>query len=140
MGTSPVGRRRSAYHLGIAMFAMLTAARSRPAFARRGVNEHRRGLAVAGSGGGGRPTTDALRFAGVLLVCALCACSTRREAKAPATNLMLVTIDTLRADRLGAGFSPTLDRLGNRGLRFTRARTVVPLTLPAHVSLMTGLL
>src|SRR5262245_37081129 len=47
---------------------------------------------------------------------------------------------TLRADRLGAGFTPTLDRLGNRGLRFTRARTVVPLTLPAHVSLMTGLL
>jgi arylsulfatase A-like enzyme/tetratricopeptide (TPR) repeat protein len=49
-----------------------------------------------------------------------------------------VTIDTMRADRLGHGFTPTLDRLASRGLRFTEARTVVPLTLPAHVSIMTG--
>jgi choline-sulfatase len=71
-------------------------------------------------------------------IATLVACSTARETKAPASNLLLVTIDTMRADRLGRGFTPTFDRLAARGLRFTEARTVVPLTLPAHVSIMTG--
>lgn len=58
-------------------------------------------------------------------------------------NVLLVTIDTLRADRVGAyggtaGLTPTLDRLARDGLRFDAARTHVPLTLPAHASLMTG--
>ncbi len=58
-------------------------------------------------------------------------------------NLLLITLDTLRADRLGsyghqAAQTPNLDRLAARGLRFTRAVTVMPLTLPAHASLMTG--
>ena len=58
-------------------------------------------------------------------------------------NLLLVTLDTLRADRLGsygyeAAQTPNLDRLAERGLRFSRAATVMPLTLPAHASLMTG--
>ncbi len=68
----------------------------------------------------------------------LVACSSARESKAPVSNLLLVTIDTMRADRLSRGFTPTLDRLAARGLRFSEARTVVPLTLPAHVSIMTG--
>ena len=54
------------------------------------------------------------------------------------TNLLLVTLDTFRADRLGHGFTPTLDALAARGLRFSQARSAVPLTLPAHVSIMTG--
>jgi arylsulfatase A-like enzyme/Flp pilus assembly protein TadD len=58
-------------------------------------------------------------------------------------NVLLVTIDTLRADRVGAygssaGLTPNLDRLASEGLRFDAARTHVPLTLPAHASLMTG--
>jgi arylsulfatase A-like enzyme len=58
-------------------------------------------------------------------------------------NLLLVTLDTLRADRLGsygyaAARTPHLDALAARGLRFTRATTVTPLTLPAHSSLLTG--
>jgi arylsulfatase A-like enzyme/predicted Zn-dependent protease len=58
-------------------------------------------------------------------------------------NLLLVTIDTLRADRLGCyghgeAQTPWIDGLARRGLRFTAATTVVPLTLPAHASLMTG--
>jgi arylsulfatase A-like enzyme/Flp pilus assembly protein TadD len=56
-----------------------------------------------------------------------------------ARNLVLVTIDTCRADRVGRGLTPTVDALAARGLSFTNARTVAPLTLPAHVSLMTGL-
>jgi arylsulfatase A-like enzyme len=59
-------------------------------------------------------------------------------------NLLLVTLDTTRADRLGAyGYAdaetPTLDRLAARGLRFADAVSPVPMTLPAHATLMTGL-
>lgn len=61
-----------------------------------------------------------------------------RPAPAPA-NILLVTLDTFRADRLGRGFTPALDRLAASGLHFSEARTVAPLTLPAHVSIMTGL-
>jgi arylsulfatase A-like enzyme/predicted Zn-dependent protease len=58
-------------------------------------------------------------------------------------NLLLVSIDTLRADRVGsyghtAAQTPRLDGLARRGLRFATAATVVPLTLPAHSSLFTG--
>jgi arylsulfatase A-like enzyme/tetratricopeptide (TPR) repeat protein len=54
-----------------------------------------------------------------------------------------VTIDTLRADHLGAyGYerieTPNIDRLARRGTLFARAFTPAPLTLPAHVSIMTG--
>ena len=58
-------------------------------------------------------------------------------------NLLLVSIDTLRADHLGcygyaAAQTPRLDALARSGLRFAQATTVMPLTLPAHSSLMTG--
>jgi len=58
-------------------------------------------------------------------------------------NLLLITIDTLRTDRLGAfgstrGLTPRLDRLGAEGLRLTRTYTSAPLTLPAHASLLTS--
>lgn len=64
-------------------------------------------------------------------------------------NLMLVTLDTTRADRIGAWArplgrpapdTPHLDALAARGARFERAVAVTPLTLPAHSTLMTGLL
>lgn len=60
-------------------------------------------------------------------------------------NLLLVTIDTLRADRVGAygsgrGLTPTLDALAARGIRFDRAYTQAPMTLPAHASILTGLI
>ncbi len=58
-------------------------------------------------------------------------------------NLLLVSLDTVRADHLGsyryaAARTPRIDALANAGLRFEHATTVVPLTLPAHSSLMTG--
>ncbi len=58
-------------------------------------------------------------------------------------NVVLVTLDTTRADRLGcygradAG-TPNLDRLAAGGVRFADAWSVVPITLPAHLSMMTG--
>jgi arylsulfatase A-like enzyme/Flp pilus assembly protein TadD len=59
-------------------------------------------------------------------------------------NVLLVTIDTLRRDRLGAygnttGLTPTLDRLASSGVRYTRALSHAPMTLPAHTSILTGL-
>ena len=71
-----------------------------------------------------------------------------RPADAPAGsgqahNLLLITLDTTRADHLGSygdpnAQTPYLDALAARGARFSRAATVTPLTLPAHASLMTG--
>jgi arylsulfatase A-like enzyme/Flp pilus assembly protein TadD len=59
------------------------------------------------------------------------------------SNVLLVTIDTLRQDRVGAyghgGLTPTLDRLAANGVRFAHAYTTAPLTLPAHASILTGL-
>lgn len=58
-------------------------------------------------------------------------------------SVLLISVDTLRADRLGSyGYAPAatpvIDRLAARGLRFAQATTVAPLTLPAHASLLTG--
>jgi choline-sulfatase len=55
-------------------------------------------------------------------------------------DIVLITIDTLRADRVGRGLTPAIDALAQRGVRFVNARATAPLTLPSHVSIMTGLL
>jgi arylsulfatase A-like enzyme/Tfp pilus assembly protein PilF len=67
----------------------------------------------------------------------------RTTAQEPA-SLLLVTLDTLRADRVGAwggppGLTPVLDALAARGLVFEEALASVPLTLPSHATLFTGL-
>ncbi len=59
-------------------------------------------------------------------------------------NLLLVTLDTTRADRIGcygyaAARTPHLDRLAAEGIRFERAYAPAPITLPAHASIFTGL-
>jgi arylsulfatase A-like enzyme/Flp pilus assembly protein TadD len=58
-------------------------------------------------------------------------------------NLLVVTLDTTRADRVGAYGSqdvetPALDRLAAEGALFEQAMAVAPLTLPAHASIFTG--
>lgn len=53
-------------------------------------------------------------------------------------SVVLLTLDTTRADALGPG-TPALSKLAARGTVWTRAVTPVPLTLPAHASLLTGL-
>jgi arylsulfatase A-like enzyme/Flp pilus assembly protein TadD len=67
----------------------------------------------------------------------------RGEAGKP--NLLLVTVDTVRADHLGCygdreAVTPALDRLAAEGIRFTAASSSVPLTLPSHATLLSGLL
>ncbi|HEX5138965.1 MAG TPA: sulfatase-like hydrolase/transferase [Planctomycetota bacterium] len=56
-------------------------------------------------------------------------------------NILLVTIDTLRADAVGKGKgTPAMEGFLSEATRFLGARTVAPLTLPAHASMFTGLL
>jgi arylsulfatase A-like enzyme len=59
-------------------------------------------------------------------------------------NVLLITLDTTRADHLGCyGYSeaktPVLDRLAQQGVLFERAYAPAPLTLPSHASMFTGL-
>jgi len=59
-------------------------------------------------------------------------------------NLLLISLDTLRADHLGCyGYqrptSPFLDRLASQGVLFEQAYATSPWTLPSHASLFTGL-
>jgi choline-sulfatase len=60
-------------------------------------------------------------------------------------SILLITIDTLRADHVGAygaknARTPNLDALAERGLLFEHAFTAVPLTLPSHSTILSGLL
>src|SRR5437899_9930103 len=66
-----------------------------------------------------------------------------RSGACASCNVILITIDTLRSDRVGAiggppGLTPNLDRLAGEGLRLTRTYTSAPLTLPSHTSIMTA--
>jgi arylsulfatase A-like enzyme/tetratricopeptide (TPR) repeat protein len=90
------------------------------------------------------------RMCGLLIVLTLLACAAacRRDvaptvARADRPNVLLVTIDTLRADRLGsyghrAADTPNLDGLARRGVRFETAIAPAPLTGPSHASILTG--
>ena len=88
-----------------------------------------------------------LAFAGLVLaplvgVATGCGGGEPVRPPAPAT-VVLVTIDTLRADRVGAwgrqdAGTPHLDRLAAEGARFARAQATAPLTLPSHSSILSG--
>ncbi|HEX6850495.1 MAG TPA: sulfatase-like hydrolase/transferase [Candidatus Polarisedimenticolaceae bacterium] len=84
-----------------------------------------------------------IRSSVLVVALAVAACGGERELRRPDANVLLVTLDTTRADRIGAwghatARTPTLDGLAREGLRFSRAYSSVPLTLPAHAALMTG--
>lgn len=71
---------------------------------------------VAGACGGAKPTTSEM-------------------AKKP---IVLITIDTLRADHVNPNVAPALDRLARESIAFDQGISVGPLTLPGHASLLTG--
>jgi arylsulfatase A-like enzyme/Tfp pilus assembly protein PilF len=82
----------------------------------------------------------------LLAVCAGFFASARARPsarRAPGLNVLLVTIDTLRADALGsygnrAAATPVLDRLAAAGVRFERARAHNVVTLPSHANILSG--
>ncbi len=53
-------------------------------------------------------------------------------------NVLVIAVDSLRADLLDTPATPRISALAARGLRFTRAYSVMPRTFPAWVSLLTG--
>jgi choline-sulfatase len=66
-----------------------------------------------------------------------------RLKKTKATNFLLITVDSLRPDRLGAfgsawGRTPNLDRLAEKGASFRNCYAPTPLSLPSHCTLFTG--
>jgi arylsulfatase A-like enzyme len=69
--------------------------------------------------------------------------STPTTAARSDLNLLVVTLDTTRADVIGTyggrAITPTIDQLAATGVVFDQASTVAPLTLPAHSSLFTAL-
>ncbi len=85
----------------------------------------------------------AVLAAGAFLLIRLRPASFRRLAGDATYNVVLITVDTLRADRVGCyGFSqgetPTMDLFAARGVRFERCTSQTPLTLPSHTTIMTG--
>jgi arylsulfatase len=73
----------------------------------------------------------------------LAGCSGCSRDFEPGRNLLLITIDTLRADSLGAygseaSVSPHIDRLAERSTVFERAYSTAPFTAPSHASILTS--
>jgi len=71
-------------------------------------------------------------------------CSRNQPPSLQGSSVLLITMDTTRADALGCyggpeWVTPTLDALAARGVRFEQARATAPITLPSHTSILTGL-
>ena len=90
-----------------------------------------------------------LRRAAVLFLLIAAACGRERpffaSAKAPYAPVILISIDTLRSDHLPAyGYrgveTPNIDAFRRDGILFRNAYSHCPMTLPSHVSILTGLL
>ncbi|MDQ6801126.1 MAG: sulfatase-like hydrolase/transferase [Acidobacteriota bacterium] len=73
------------------------------------------------------------------LFISLAACSRDLRVERPRPSILLITLDTTRADAMRPDVAPNFNALAARGLRFNQAYTPVPQTLAAHCSIMTGL-
>lgn len=101
-------------------------------------------------GGAGRSPAHALPGLLAVLVASLVACGGPdhggpRVRVPDGTPLVVISVDTLRSDRLPMyGYdrvdTPALDTLREEGILFEHAYSPVPMTLPAHTSLLSGLL
>jgi arylsulfatase A-like enzyme/Tfp pilus assembly protein PilF len=81
-------------------------------------------------------------LAAVVLLATACG-RTAPGARVPARNVLLVTIDTLRADAVGAYgnrtvATPWMDRLAAAGVRFDQAHASTVVTLPSHANILSG--
>src|SRR5258706_4401532 len=81
-----------------------------------------------------------------VLLCAGCASAANAPAQHSTLarpNILLITLDTTRADRMGfmgskRGLTPNLDTMSQQGVVFTRAYSQVPLTTASHATILTG--
>src|SRR6266851_3061560 len=92
-----------------------------------------------------RPVSSFLLF----LLLALSPVGTQRPKVPPRRNpsqhpnVILITLDTTRADRMGflgskRGLTPNLDAMARQGIVFTRAYSHVPLTTASHTTILTA--
>ena len=84
-----------------------------------------------------------LQFVAAVAVSLQCVHAATVPPRRPRPNVILITIDTVRADHIGCyGASgiktPTLDGLARDGIVFERAISQVPLTWPSHAAILTG--
>ncbi len=106
------------------------------------------GINLIGSVGGRVRTVTLLNIAALVLL-ALLPLWPQASGEALAerqgrTNVLLITVDTLRADHLGCyGYlrarTPNIDRMAREGVLFLEAIAPAPLTGPSHASILTGL-
>jgi choline-sulfatase len=82
----------------------------------------------------GRHSTFNIQHSTFLVLLILCC---HREA--PHYNILLITLDTTRADHISDN-TPTIQKLARDGWQFTNADSPVPLTLPAHSSILSGVI
>jgi hypothetical protein len=85
-----------------------------------------------------------VRIAGLIFAVTLAGLAAAPAAHAADTNLLLITIDTLRTDRLSSydpsrGHTPRIDALAASGVLFERAFAHDPETLPSHTNIMLGM-
>ena len=85
------------------------------------------------------------RSVAALSAALLFGCRGGSDVRPGGTSVILISIDTLRSDRVGAygskaGLTPNLDALAAKSVLFEEAYSHVPLTLPAHASIFTALL
>ena len=88
------------------------------------------------------PLTRALTAVAVAVAVVVSMGCRRLPAGAP-PDILLITVDTTRADHIGAygdreARTPRIDRLASEGVLFERAIAAAPITLPAHASILTG--
>ena len=89
------------------------------------------------------PIRPPLPAVAAVLAVALCAAGCAKGRPPAERSVVVITMDTTRADRLGAyggggGLTPNLDRLAREGVVLEEAIAQVPLTLPSHSSMFTG--
>ena len=89
-------------------------------------------------------TRNGRQTIGLFFVCFVCFVGSQTAGTESAPpNVLLITIDTVRADHVGAygaatGATPAIDRLAREGVRFADATSQAPLTGPAHAAILTG--
>ncbi len=93
------------------------------------------------TGEGSRTRRSEVPYLALFVTVLVAGCGSDPRAEPP--NIVLVTVDTLRADRLGCyGYpratTPAADRLAREGTKFTQAIVQIPETLPSIVSMMTS--
>lgn len=86
----------------------------------------------------------ALRPVAGLLATLLFALACSPAPRGNGRSVLLITLDTTRADRIGAygsesASTPSIDALARRGVLFERAYASIPVTLPSHTTILTGL-